>query len=340
MDNLSQQNDFQTIPIRLGNNDFYLKREIRSINDLKLDPSNQRITYKIRQKGVAVTDAELHKLLWELDSVKDLYQSIYQNGGLIEDPIIGKNNIVIEGNCRTVSLRELHKKDPADPRFAKLYVRVLPDNVTEEQLMMLLGELHIAGKIEWRAFEQAEYVWKMNKLFGKSYDFLAAHLRWSRSKLSQKIAAYEETKEYIERTGDPDGMNRFSHFEEFMKKAQLREKRENDQTFMKTFGDWILQKKFPDSKDVRQLPLIMDDKEAFNKFLNKGIHEAIMILHQTNPSLNSNLYSSIDSTINELKSVSIQEIESLKKMDKAKIEKIKNLKESIAAIEKYVGFNF
>jgi len=35
--------------------------------------------------------------------------------------------------------------------------------VTDEQLTMLLGELHIAGRIEWRAFEQAEYVWKITR---------------------------------------------------------------------------------------------------------------------------------------------------------------------------------
>ena len=172
------------------------------------------------------TDRELHKMLWEIDQVKDLYHSIYQNGGLIEDPIIHDNGVVIEGNCRTVCLRELCKKFPEETRFQQVHVRVLPSDVTEEQLMILLGEIHVAGKIPWRAFgKQAEYVWKMNKVFGKNYDYLASHLRWSRSKLAQKIAAYEESKSYIDRTGDPQGIKRFSHFEEFMKKKELREAR-------------------------------------------------------------------------------------------------------------------
>ena len=41
-------------------------------------------------------------------------------------------------------------------------------------------------------FDQAQYVYRMSKVFGKTYDYLASHLRWSRSKLSQKIAAFEE----------------------------------------------------------------------------------------------------------------------------------------------------
>jgi len=50
----------------------------------------------------------------------------------------------------------------------------------------------------------------MHKLYGKTYDYLANHLRWSRAKLAQKIGAYEEAKAYINRTGDPQGINRFS----------------------------------------------------------------------------------------------------------------------------------
>jgi hypothetical protein len=167
---------------------FTVTRELWKVADLKLDPKNQRLGYLLRthKKGMPATDKELHEMLWNMDSVKDLYQSIYQNGGLLEDPIIHNDGTVVEGNCRTVCLRQICKKYPEDKRFEKIYARVLPADVTEEQLMLLLGELHVAGKIEWRAYDQAEYVWKMSKLFGKSYDYLASHLRWSRSKLSQK----------------------------------------------------------------------------------------------------------------------------------------------------------
>ena len=57
--------------------------------------------------------------------------------------------------------------------------------------------------------------------------------------MTQKIAAYEETKVYMEESGDNDGINRFSHFEEFMKKKDLREKRDEDPNFMPTFRYWV-----------------------------------------------------------------------------------------------------
>src|SRR5437879_2580928 len=149
-----------TITIKLGNQDFDVRRELWPVDKLKLDPSNPRLQYALRRTGMAATDKDLHDLLWDLDPVKSLTQSIYQNGGLIEDPVVQRDGRVVEGNCRTVALRELRKKHEKDARWSKVFVRILPDSVTDEQLMLLLGELHIAGKIEWRAFDQAEYVWK------------------------------------------------------------------------------------------------------------------------------------------------------------------------------------
>jgi len=331
-----------TLSIPLGGQTFTVKRVLWKVADLKLDPKNQRLGYMLRthKKGVPATDKELHEMLWDIDQVKALYQSIYQNGGLLEDPIIYENGMVVEGNCRTVCLRELCKKYPKDTRFQQVYSRVLPADVTPEQLMLLLGELHIAGKIEWRAFDQAQYVWRMNKVFGKNYDFLANHLRWSRSKLSQKIAAYEECTNYIERTGDSQGINRFSHFEEFMKKKELRDKRDADPPFMKQFGDWVLDGKFPDAKDIRHLPAILENEEAQKKFMKAGIREAQKVLFDSNPSLVSNLYSTVDQTAVELENISLSEITALQDGDKAKFEKIQRLARAIKRLEKISGSRF
>lgn len=329
-----------SITVRLGNQDFTLERKLVDVELLKLDPSNQRVSYLVRRKAAAVSDHDLHKILWEMDAVKDLYQSIYQNGGLLEDPIIRRDGIVVEGNCRTVALRELHKKYPTDKRFSKVYVRFLPEDVTEEQLMLLLGELHIAGKIEWRAYEQAEYVWKCHKIYGKTYDYLASHLRWSRSKLAQKIAAYEETKTYIEETGDPNGINRFSHFEEFMKKRELREKRENDSAFMKQFRKWVFENKFPDAKDVRDLPEILHHPDAIKKFEKQDMRGAKEILHAANPSLVSNLYWYLDETTKELKNIALVEVEDLKNGNKVKEDKFRALYDALMTVGRHAGIKF
>ncbi len=334
----NQQNtNGAAMTIKLGNEDFNLRREIRNVSDLKLDPANQRISFKLKKQKVIATDSDLHKILWEMDSVKELYNSIRQNGGLIEDPIVRTDNYVVEGNCRTVALRELHKKFPDDARFTQLYVRVLPAGVTEEQLTLLLGELHIAGKIAWKAYEQAEYVWKMNNLYGKSYDFLANHLRIGKSKLQQKILAYEETNNYIKYSGDDKAIDRFSHFEEFMKKKELRDERERDPHFMARFFEWVRNGQLPDSRDTRFLPEILKNKEAYDKFLKHGISEAKLVLFKSNPSLESNLYNTIDLASSELETIPLVEIEALRDGDTAKIEKLERLKRALQKIDNYVS---
>jgi hypothetical protein len=326
----------------LGGEIFTVRRKLWKVADLRLDPKNPRLGYLLRthKKGVPAKDGELHAMLWDIDQVKDLCQSIFQNGGLLEDPIIYEDGVVVEGNCRAVCLRELVKKHPKDARFKQVYVRVLPPKVTEEQLMLLLGELHVAGKIEWRAFDQAEYVWKMNKVIGKNYDYLASHLRWSRSKLVQKIAAYEESKAYIERTGDPQGTNRFSHFEEFMKKKDLRDRRDSDPAFMRQFGDWVKAGKFPDAKDVRYLPEILKSAEVLKKFEKEGVRAAQEVLHGKNPSLVSNLYSAVDQAAVELENTSLSEIAAIKGGDEARVGKLCRLVKALRNLENFTGVKF
>lgn len=328
------------LSIRIGDRDFVLERKQVPVSFLKLDPKNQRLSYQLiqlRKEGKLGTDPELHDLLWSMDQVKDLYQSILQNGGLIQDPIVKGDGLVVEGNCRTVALRELHKKLPKDDRFARLYVQVLPADFSEEQLVTLLGELHIAGKIEWRAYEQAEYVWKMNKQFAKTYDFLSAHLRWPRSKIAQKIAAYEETNVYLAETADPQGINRFSHFEEFMKKKELRDKREKDPQFMKNFRKWVFAGKFPDAKDARIFPDVLQSERAFKEFERKDIRAAERVLNETDPSRSSDFYWSIGQTTQQLKNTPLSELNDLKNGNGAKVEKLRALYRALLDVAKTAG---
>jgi hypothetical protein len=323
--------------IRLGNQDFAVRRVQLAVDALKLDPGNPRLGFLLRKRNLPATDAELHEMLWGLDPVKDLYQSIFQNGGLIVDPIVHADGTVVEGNCRTVCLRELRKKHSTDARWEKVWVRVLPEGVSEEQVMLLLGEIHIAGKIEWRALDQAEYVWRMNKQFGKNYDFLASHLRWSRSKLVQKIAAYEEARNYIARTNDPQGISRFSHFEEFMKKKELRDRAETDPRFMERFHGWVQAGKFPNATDVRLLPEILKNDEAAKALERSGVERARAVLIEKDPSLRSNLYSIVDQAAQELETISLDEIQALQDGNEARLAKLRRLRKALDTLVKYVG---
>ena len=177
----------------------------------------------------------------------------------------------------------------------------------------------------------------MSKQFGKTYDFLCSHLRWPRSKVAQKIAAYEETKIYLAESGDPQGINRFSHFEEFMKKKELRDKRDADPQFMKTFRKWVLEGKFPDAKDIRMLPDVLASDRALKEFERKDIRASERVLNETDPSRSSDFYFSIDQTTRQLRSTPLSEINDLKSGNSAKAGKLRELNKALMDLAKIAG---
>src|SRR5450759_795658 len=81
--------------------------------DLKFYLENPRLYSLAREDGHDPTQEEVEEILAQMDHVKQLVQSIKENGGLI-DPVIvqGGSNIVLEGNSRLAAYRILAKQEP------------------------------------------------------------------------------------------------------------------------------------------------------------------------------------------------------------------------------------
>jgi hypothetical protein len=124
--------------------------------------------------GPHVEQEQLRAILWDNPEVKKLKRSIQQNGGLIEPIIVsGKDGTVPEGNCRLLCYLKLRDEFPDDERWKKIRARILPPEVTRNTLDELLGEMHIAGKNEWTAFEQAAHLFRMSEKKGFDQSQLA-----------------------------------------------------------------------------------------------------------------------------------------------------------------------
>lgn len=331
----------ETLSVPLGDVRLEIRRELRRIDELRLDPDNPRLASVLRQRATGrrrkPSQKRLQALLWRMPQVRALARSIRQNGGLLEDPVIRADGTLVEGNCRVVALRELARTDPQDERFARLHVRVLPEDVTEEQISLLLGDLHIAQKIQWEAFDQAEYLWRMHRQRGKDLAHLATHLRWSRPKLLQKIAAYEATRVHVRRTGEPERYGDFVYFDELMSKKELRDRRDEDPEFVERFGDWIVEGRLRQPKDVRDLPAILRNEEAYQAFVTEGIQPAREILEHQNPTRASTLYWFVDRAAEKLESIPLNEVEALRSGDDVRIRIIRRLSQALAKVEKISG---
>src|SRR5437870_1781133 len=93
-----------------------------------------------------------------------------------------------EGNCRKVACRHLLMMLPA---------MVFDIDLTEEDLAVLLADMHVASKIRWDAFEQAKHVSDLFQVYGKAYDWPSKHLRLSKSKITELLSAYRATSEFL-----------------------------------------------------------------------------------------------------------------------------------------------
>lgn len=310
------------------------------VEKCELDPNNPRTQYMVGQRAGAVTQNELDALIWEKDAVKALGQSIYQNGGVYEDIIVqrvGDKFRVREGNLRTVACRHLLEQYPNDTRFMTMPARIFDVDLTPEDLAVLLADMHVASKIRWDAYEQAKHVSDLFTLYGKTYDWLSNHLRLSKTKITELLLAHRATTEFLTAHPAPANIRKFSLFQEVMKKRDLRELFLGDIKFKQKFHQWLAQEKITDSKQVRDLPAILQNPEAEKALEAEGFAEATKVLIRNDPALESDLFRAVKVATETLKQAPASDIQDLKVGHAQKLIMLRNLHRAIEDLATLAG---
>lgn len=325
--------------VRLQDKDIPYTRLSVPVHQIELDPKNPRVQYLIKQRGEGLGQAELVELIWTKDPVKALASAIYQNGGVYEPLILqrdGDRMIAREGNCRTVACRHLCEQYPDDDRFTTVPAMVFDNSLSDEDIAVLLASMHVAGKIRWDAYEQAKHVSDLVLKYGKTYDWLSNHLRLSKSKIVQLLTAYKATTEYLGANPAPENIRKFSFFQEVAKKRELKERFEYEPTFKQRFHRWLSTEKLTEAKQVRDLPLILENTEALKVLDKNGFLEARKVLTRSDPSLESDLFYAIKDTTERLKDAPASEISDLK-VNKHKLLMLKNLSRAVEDLGTLAG---
>jgi hypothetical protein len=308
-------------------------------NSCVLDPKNPRIQYLVGQRS-GVSQSQLDQMLWEKDQVKALAQSILQNGGVYEPVIVQKNDPgyrVREGNCRTVATRHVAGQFPGDPRFATMPAMIFDVDLTEEDLAVLLADMHVAGKIRWDAYEQAKHVSDLYHVYGKTYDWLSNHLRLSKSKITEYLMAYQAMTDYLTLHPDPINVQKFTFFHELMRKKELKERYAADVQFKQSFHQWLTTGKLTDSKQVRDLAAILQNADARKALDTSGANEAINVLVRDDPALESDLFHSVKEATEQLRKAPAVEIQDLKTGNPQKLIMLRNLNRAIEDLATLAG---
>ena len=193
----------------------------------------------------------IEKEMCKLDHVKTLRTSIEANGGLLE-PVIVRGNVVLEGNCRLAAYRMLAKKDIE--KWAYIRCTVLPDNITEEQILSLLGTIHIIGRMDWNAFEKAGYLYRTQKKSRRPITAIADDLGMKVNEAKLSIKVYE-------RMHKEDDMQprKWSHYYELLKNPAITNADEENPDLMivSRVIEKIKNDSFTDAKDIRKIGIVI-----------------------------------------------------------------------------------
>lgn len=264
------------------------------LSRVKLDPANPRLANTVALNSPddeKQLQTQLETILWDDSDVRALYQSVKKNEGLIERIIVRPNGVVAEGNCRTVVYRKLHANFPDESTWKAIPARVLPNDITDKQIAVLLGELHVGGKNEWIPFEKAGHIHELFHKYGLTQDEIAKLLHTSKTAVNHHIHAFEAMKNrYIVKYPGPAAVRKFSYFLELYKKPFLREWARNSPSALDYFVRWVGTDKIGKGAEVRHLDAIIQNADALKAFDTGGIEAARPILMRDRPELTSPLF--------------------------------------------------
>lgn len=267
------------------------------LENVELDSRNPRVANTVALNDLddgPAMQSYLEETLWADPDVRQLYQAVRENKGLVERIIVRANGVVAEGNCRTVVYRKLRSNFPKDPTWKKIPARILPNSITQKQIDILLGELHVAGKNAWIPFEKAGHIHTLFTKHGLTQDEIAKLLHTSKTAINHNIRAFDAMKQrYLPKYPGPGAVRRFSYFFELYKKPTLRDWVTNDPAALDLFVDWVGTEKIEKGASVRHLDAIIQNPAARKAFDKGGMAAAQPILFRDNPELSSPLFKSM-----------------------------------------------
>jgi hypothetical protein len=296
--------------VRVRNVDLPLEK-------VTLDAQNPRIANSVAllsTNNMAELQAQLEKILWEDTDVRELYRQVLLNKGLIERIIVRQDGRVVEGNCRTVVYRHLRKSQPSEALWKTIPARVLPDDIAEREIALLLGEMHVAGKNTWSAFEKAGHIYRLHRDFALTQDEIARSLRMSKSTINQLIRAFTTMKlKFLREFPAPTNIHKFSYFVELYRNLRLRPWVDEDPEAEDSFVEWVGSGKLDRGIQVRELPPIVANPDALRAMKIHGFQEAKRVIEADDPAITSRLFRQMREMTEELEQARIDDIGRVRK---------------------------
>jgi hypothetical protein len=310
------------------------------LNELRFDVENQRLQHLVRARlrSKSPTQGECLDLIWELPDTKELFTDIKDNGGLRTPVNATADKTVVEGNRRLACLKKLHQQAPKDPKWQTVSTEVFPEGTPKVLIREFLFAEHVAGRKEWDAYEQAEYVFKLHHEDGKSYEWLATNGHVSKSKVRQQFLAYELMTVFLRQHPDSD-IRKFNYFAEMVRKPPIRNRldtdhREYDEGFVQEMISLVANGRLTDAKQIRDLPEILKDPKATTLLKRSGYQAALSYLDEQDPTRSSDVWTTVQRATHAISSLGVNEISEIEDHNDPRIGLIRDLVDAIRSFEK------
>ena len=299
---------------------------------VEFDDDNPRIKGALEKYGDNITAEGINFALRNSSdegaknssSFHSLKTSIKANNGIAEPiKVIQKDGryICIDGNTRLAIYKDLAKKQKNDA-WQKIPC-VLIEDFDETDIEKIRITAHLLGARPWPAYEKARYLNELRNSNLLDYREIIDLCGGNKSDIKTQIDAFHDMNEYYrDKVKDSEfQIDRFSGFVELQKQG-IKKAIFEAGFEVSDFGKWIHEGNIRVLADVRQLPRVLRDDEAREKFINGGlnsIRQAIKIVDEkTRPSTEitanlekAGLYDLAYSLTKELEKMTLPEISDL-----------------------------
>lgn len=291
------------------------------IGKLRLDEDNPRIgLYRDSQPKETLRDADILHAIRNRSphAYSKLRDSIEINQGVINEIWVGPEengvHLVIEGNTRVLIYRELAEKYPTKDEWKAIPAKVLPRGIQNSQINFIRLEAHLRGVTEWDAYERARYLYILNEREGYSVRRLEQLIRLDARDIEVEIRAFRDMAN-IYRKKFPDDQyeaQKFSYFVEYERSKRIQRGMRVQGKTIEDFCDWVGVGRIPKAENVRQLPDILEDDTATERFVEEGYDRAVGYLALAKPDRVSPLFQRIEELIERLRRMSWYDIDDIR----------------------------
>ena len=269
------------------------------IHSVELDKNNPRIKQFLEIYQGVITSKEIALAL--NDSGNDanasysiLKESIKVSKGIIHPIIVNHepdgSYVAIEGNTRLQSYKDFFNASGSD--IWREIPSLVYENLSDAEKHSIRLQSHLVGPREWDPYSKAKYLYTLSEVENMPMTSIISMCGGNTAEINKLINAYKlmETsyRKYINDHGlefDPREFSKFGEYQRKTIKDALRIKGFTDDDFSK----WVANGNIDTAQNVRRIPEVFSNKEAFETFKNSTIGNAVKVLAVSEATQKTNL---------------------------------------------------